>query len=161
MQPTSTSILIIDDCAPIAEIIASHLGAAGYRTRVARDGTEAQRLLTETPPDCIVLDLMMPGMSGAEFLHGLRRDPATADIPVVLVSARIGHHGTHFRSQMDADYSVGKPFTRQQLVKAVRTALARKQGHDEEAPLPMPPPTRLDARARIAAKLGLAGFSAH
>lgn len=160
MQRTNATILVIDDCAPIAEIIASHLGAAGYRTRIARDGTQAQRLVAETQPDCIVLDLMMPGMTGAEFLHALRRDEATSDIPVVLVSARVGHHGPHFRSQMDADYVVGKPFTRQQIVKAVRTVLAAKQGVVEVEPLPARPP-RIDARARIAAKLGLAGFSAH
>jgi two-component system phosphate regulon response regulator PhoB len=159
MQRTNATILVIDDCAPIAEIIASHLGAAGYRTRIARDGTEAQRALADTRPDCIVLDLMMPGMTGAEFLHALRRDPATSDIPVVLASARVGHHGPHFRSQMDADYVVGKPFTRQQIVKAVRTALARTRDGAAEAPLP--PPTRIDARARLAAKLGFAGFSAH
>jgi CheY-like chemotaxis protein len=158
MQPTPTTILVIDDCAPIAEIIASHLGAAGYRTRVARDGTEAQRTLSEVRPDCIVLDLMMPGMSGAEFLHGLRLEPTTADIPVVLVSARVGHHGPHFRSQLDADYSVGKPFTRQQIVKAVRSAMAAKRGGAEE-PLAGRPP-RVDARARIAAELGFSGFSA-
>jgi CheY-like chemotaxis protein len=69
---------------------------------------------------------MMPGMSGAELLHGLRGDPKTADIPIILVSARVGHHGTHFRSQFDADYSVGKPFTRQQIVQAVQTVLTRK-----------------------------------
>lgn len=161
MQQTNATILVIDDCAPIAEIIASHLGAAGYRTRIARDGTDAQRALADAQPDCIVLDLMMPGMTGAEFLHTVRRDPTTEHIPVVLVSARVGHHGPHFRSQMDADYVVGKPFTRQQIVKAVRTVLARKLGFEEEAPLPPPPPTRVDARARLAAKLGLVGFSAH
>lgn len=154
MQRTNATILVIDDCAPIAEIIASHLGAVGYRTRIARDGAEAQRLLAETLPDCIVLDLMMPGMSGAEFLHGLRRAPATADIPVVLVSARVGHHGPHFRSQMDADYVVGKPFTRQQIVKAVRTALA---GREDVRPPAMPPvrTAPIDAKARLAAQLGI------
>lgn len=159
MQRTNDTILIIDDCAPIAEIIANHLGAAGYRTHIARDGADAQRMLAVTRPDCIVLDLMMPGMTGAEFLHSLRRDAATSDIPVVLVSARVGHHGPHFRSQMDADYVVGKPFTRQQIVKAVRTALGARPGIADEEPLPARPP-RFDARARIAAELGLTGFSA-
>jgi hypothetical protein len=77
---------------------------------------------------------------------------------VILVSARVGFHGTHFRSQVDADYSVGKPFTRQQIVQAVRTVLTRKAGVEPE-PLPAPPPLRVDARTRIAAELSRSGFS--
>lgn len=151
MSPT---ILIIDDCTDIARIIARYLETAGCRTMIAGSGVEAQGLLACTTPDCIVLDLMMPGMSGAEFLHALRSNPASSDIPVVLVSARVGHHGTHFRSQMDANYSVGKPFTRQQIVHAVRTVLARR----EDVVLPAMPPVRtapIDAKARLAAQLGI------
>lgn len=150
----NTTILIVDDCADIAHIIARYLQSAGHRTIVATSGAAARKVLTETIPDCIVLDLMMPGMSGTELLHEVRNDETTADIPVILVSARVGHHGTHFRSQMDADYSVGKPFTRQQIVDAVRTVLARKAG-TEPLSLPAAPPQRFDARARIAAELGL------
>ncbi len=120
------TILIIDDCADIAHISARYLESAGYRTIVATSAIQACRILGHTTPDCIVLDIMMPGMTGTEFLHGLRSDPVCHDMPVVLVSARVGFHGTHFSTTIDADYSVGKPFTRQQLVDAVRTVLARK-----------------------------------
>ena len=123
MRPT---ILIVDDCIDIARIIARYLETGGFRTLTAHSGVEARATLEHTTPDCIVLDIMMPGMSGTELLHELRSAPATHAIPVVLVSARIGFHGTHFRSQMDADYSVGKPFTREQIVSAVRTVLARR-----------------------------------
>lgn len=157
MSATSPTILIIDDCIDIARIIARYLETAGFRTLTAGSGVDAQGLLARTTPDCIILDLMMPGMSGAELLHALRSDVATAEIPVILVSARVGHHGTHFRSQMDADYSVGKPFTRQQIVQAVRTVLARRDGI-ELPPVSAAPPPRVDAKARIAAELGLSGF---
>ena len=150
---TRPTILIIDDCIDIARIIARYLESASYRTQIASSGIAARELLSGTKPDAIVLDLMMPGMSGAEFLHALRSDPDTAAIPVVLASARVGHHGTHFRFQADADYSVGKPFTRQQIVNAVRTVLARKTD-GQKTSLPAPPP-RMDARARIAHELGL------
>ncbi|MCC6766000.1 MAG: response regulator [Deltaproteobacteria bacterium] len=123
MTPT---ILIIDDCADIARISARYLESAGYRTIVATSAMEACKILGHTTPDGIVLDIMMPGMTGTEFLHGLRSDPICRDLPVVLVSARVGYHGTHFSTTLDADYSVGKPFTRQQLVQAVRTVLARR-----------------------------------
>jgi CheY-like chemotaxis protein len=123
MNPT---ILIVDDCPDIARIIARYLESASYDTVTATSGFEARRVLAGMTPDCVLLDLMMPGMSGAELLHQLRNDSTTAGIPVVLVSARVGYHGTHFSTQVDADYSVGKPFTRQQIVEAVRTVLARK-----------------------------------
>ena len=126
MSTPNATILIVDDCLPIAEVIARHLQTASYRTIVAGSGEDACSVLTRTTPDCIVLDLMMPGMTGTEFLHGLRRDPKTAAIPVVLASARVGH-GTHLSTQLDAEYAVGKPFSRVQIIEAVRTAMARKR----------------------------------
>jgi twitching motility two-component system response regulator PilH len=129
-------VLVVEDCTPVARVIAAHLESAGYRAIVAESALEAQRALHATTPDCIVLDLLMPGMSGSELLHQLRREPATQAIPVVLASARVGHHGTHFRSQLDADYSVGKPFTKQQLLQAVRTVLSRAARSTPPAPAP-------------------------
>ena len=146
MNPT---ILIVDDCADIACVIAHYLESASYRTVIAANGIEAWRMLEVMTPDCIVLDLMMPGMNGAEFLHGLRKNPTTSGIPVILMSARVGHYGTHFRSEIDADYSVGKPFTRSQIVEAVRTVLARQASSELDAPPPRPLP-RVDAHAPMA-----------
>jgi CheY-like chemotaxis protein len=155
MSPTTrASILIVEDCDPIARVIARHLESASYRTRVATDAVAAREMIAGAKPDVILLDLMMPGMSGTELLHALRSEPETADIPVILVSARVGHHGAHFRSQIDADYSVGKPFTRAQLVSAVRTVLARKQRTVDTLPLPAAP--RMDGRERLAREHGLA-----
>ena len=154
MSPT---ILIVDDCADIARIIARYLESAGFRTVTATSGGAARDVLARTTPDCIVLDLMMPGMSGAELLHALRADEKTHDIPIILASARVGHHGTHFRSTIDADYSVGKPFTRQQIIHAVRTVLARRAGTHAETPVALPP-SRVEAR--IAAALAPAGLPA-
>ena len=136
------TILIIDDCTDIARIISRYLETASYRTVSAPNGVAARRLLEHMTPDCIILDLMMPGMSGTELLHSLRNDPRTADIPIILVSARVGHYGTHFRTQFDVDYSVGKPFTRQQIVGAVATVLARKAGEDPESDA-VPPPAAI------------------
>jgi CheY-like chemotaxis protein len=62
-------------------------------------------------------------MTGAELLHRLKQDPATAEIPIVLVSSRIGEGRTHVFSERDADYCVGKPFTREQVLDAVAAAL--------------------------------------
>jgi CheY-like chemotaxis protein len=153
----SQTILIVDDCADIARIIARYLESAGFRTLTATSGPAAREVLAKTTPDCIILDLMMPGMSGTELLHALRADETTRDIPVILASARIGH-GTHFRSTIDADYSVGKPFTRQQIIHAVRSVLARRAGADPGAHTAMPP-SRVEAR--IAAQHAPAGLPIH
>jgi two-component system phosphate regulon response regulator PhoB len=142
-MPVTKTILIVDDCKDIALIIARYLASVGYRTVTAANGIEAQRFLAVTTPDCILLDLMMPDMSGTELLHCLRNDPSLRTIPVVLVSARVGTYGTHCRSAADADYSVGKPFTKVQIVNAVRTVLAKKAAA-QDAPaaskIPAPPP---------------------
>ena len=117
------TILIVDDCRPVAQILARHLDRAGYAVSFAADGVDALVSVAQKRPDCILLDLMMPVMTGAELLHRLKQDPATADIPIVLVSSRVGEGRTHIFSEWDADYCVGKPFTRLQVLEAVAAAL--------------------------------------
>jgi CheY-like chemotaxis protein len=119
------SLLIVEDCAPIATVLAGHLTAAGFRTTIAPDGERALEIVADERPDCILLDLMLPGISGTEVLDRLRADAATATIPVVLVSAQVG--STQLRAELDVDAAVGKPFTRVQLVDAVRNALAKRR----------------------------------
>ena len=122
-QDAMASILVVDDCEPIAGILARNLRAEGHAVRIAHDGASARALLAAAKPDCIFLDLMMPVMTGVELLHELKRDPATKEIPIVLVSAHIGSGVTHVFSENEANYSVGKPFTRQQVVDAVAAVL--------------------------------------
>jgi len=118
------SVLIVDDCPEIAAILARHLSRAGYRPTLAHDGAAALATLARIPaPDCLVLDLMLPGLSGVELLYRLRKDRATAEMPVVLVSSRVGEGRTHIFAEGDADYCVGKPFTHAQVVAAVNAAV--------------------------------------
>jgi len=117
------SILVVDDCQPIAGILARYLRAEGHAVTVAHDGAAARALLERAKPDCIFLDLMMPEMTGVELLHELKRDPGTAEIPIVVVSAHIGSGVTHVFSEYEANYSVGKPFTREQVLDAVADVL--------------------------------------
>jgi two-component system phosphate regulon response regulator PhoB len=119
-------ILIIEDSAPIAAILARHVASAGYRTAVANDGAEGLALVARTPPACILLDLMMPGKNGAEVLCELRGNPATTAIPVVLVSAQVGDGNGPVGVPLDVEGSVGKPFTRDHVVGAVRAALRKR-----------------------------------
>ena len=120
------SILIVDDCSAVALIMARHVREAGFQVALARDGAEALKVLAEKPIDCICLDLMMPTMTGIELLKQLKQDPHTAAIPIVLVSASVGAFRSHMFAERDADICVGKPFSRAQILDAVRAALTRR-----------------------------------
>jgi len=117
------TVLIVDDSQPIAMILARHLSSAGYGVRLAHDGAAALVQLARHVPDCILLDLMLPVMTGVELLHRLREIPAYARVPIVLVSARVGEGRGHYIPERDAGYSVGKPFTREQVLAAVEAAM--------------------------------------
>lgn len=118
-----SSILVVEDCRDIAIILGRHLRDAGHDVTLAGNGAAAMAMVKRAIPDCIFLDLMMPVMTGVELLHQLKQDPATAGIPVVLVSARVGEGRTHVFAECDADYSLGKPFTRRQILDALETVL--------------------------------------
>ena len=120
------TILIVDDCRPIADILARYLSSAGYKVTITADGGAALAAIAESRPDCVLLDLMMPGMTGMELLHALNADDALADIPVVLVSSRVGEGRTHFFAERDANICVGKPFTRPQVLSAVASVLGER-----------------------------------
>jgi CheY-like chemotaxis protein len=81
------TILIVDDEFAIADALATLLGEEGYRTLTALSGEKALACLTQDRPDLVLLDLMMPGMSGLEVLRAMRSSPALQEIPVLLMSA--------------------------------------------------------------------------
>lgn len=132
------SILIVEDNRDIALILTRHLSTKKHQVTIARNGAMALQLLAGMRFDCILLDLMMPVMTGTELLHRVKQDPALAAIPIVLVSARVGEGRTHILSERDADRSVGKPFTRRQILDAVDAALAQHPEGDQPLPRPTP-----------------------
>jgi CheY-like chemotaxis protein len=86
--PPAQHVLVVDDSALVREVMAGALGSQGYRVSTAADGREALEVLRRGPlPDLILLDLMMPGMDGWEFLRERRHDAALAAVPVIIVSA--------------------------------------------------------------------------
>lgn len=119
MQPRGT-VLIVDDEAPVRRVLAECLRKIGYAVSSASDGTEALQLLhTAQPPDLIVLDLMMPGMTGFEVLSALRANPDWASIPVVVLTATVGYSADH----LDVDAMLLKPFDVVDVQAAVHLAL--------------------------------------
>src|ERR1043166_4556218 len=84
----SNRILVVDDEPDITALVAYHLARGGYRVSTAGTGQEALKAAREERPDVVVLDLMLPGVSGYEVLRELRRHPDTADVGVILLTAR-------------------------------------------------------------------------
>ncbi|MBL8673689.1 MAG: response regulator, partial [Rhodospirillales bacterium] len=81
-------VLVVEDEAPLVELLRYNLDRAGYRVSTAADGEAAMRALGEDMPDLVLLDWMLPLMSGVEVCRQLRRAPATANIPIIMLTAR-------------------------------------------------------------------------
>jgi len=119
------TILVVDDNEDVARITASFLTAKGYAVVVASDGVRALELAAQHPPDCVLLDLMMPRMSGIEVLNRLKQEPATSSIPVILVTAKGRDEDVLSGYKEGADYYITKPFSSQQLIYGVRLVLGQ------------------------------------
>ncbi|MGI9190258.1 MAG: response regulator transcription factor, partial [Longimicrobiaceae bacterium] len=123
----TASVLVVDDEPDISALVAYHLARESYRVRTAADGGEAIRAVETERPDLVVLDLMLPGMSGIEVLRELRRRPETAEIPVILLTARRDEQDRVEGFKVGADDYVPKPFSPQELVLRVGAVLRRVQ----------------------------------
>ncbi|HET8540974.1 MAG TPA: response regulator [Anaeromyxobacter sp.] len=106
----SPRVLIVEDDLDIRETLAEVLASAGYETAQAANGLEGLVAARRAPPDLIVLDLMMPVMDGWQFRSVQRRDPALAEIPLIVISA------SGPSSSIDADTYLQKPFPLDRLV---------------------------------------------
>lgn len=118
----NAKILIVEDDAHIAALVAKNLDAAGLSTRVARDGDEALDAFEREAPDLIVMDLMLPGIDGLELTRRIRR---TSRVPILMLTARGGEGDKVLGLEIGADDYVTKPFGTQELVARVRALLRR------------------------------------
>ena len=121
----SHRILVVDDEPDITALVAYHLAKAGYRISTAANGTEALRAAKADRPDVIVLDLMLPGMSGYDVLAGLREQPETRDIGVIMLTARRDEVDRIRGLELGADDYLTKPFSPQELALRVGAILRR------------------------------------
>jgi len=121
----SKRILIIEDDRDIAELVRRYLEKAGFSVEVAISGSEGMAALTARPPDLLVLDLMLPHMSGVDICHAARANPTTALIPIIMVTAR-GEEAERIAGlEIGADDYLAKPFSPNELVARVRALLRR------------------------------------
>ena len=118
-------ILVVDDEADILALVTYHLAKSGYRVSTAATGPEALRAARDERPALIVLDLMLPGMSGFEVLEQLRADAATSGIAVLMLTARRDEPDRIRGLSIGADDYLTKPFSPQELVLRVGAILRR------------------------------------
>lgn len=123
-------ILVVDDNAQNLELIQAYLEDIECETTAARDGVEALDAVAKTKPDLVLLDVMMPKMSGFEVCRRLKKNPQTCDIPVIMVTA-LNEFGDIERGiDSGTDDFVSKPVNRLELLTRVRTMLKLKHLSD-------------------------------
>lgn len=125
MSANKTHILIVEDEAPLVELLRYNLERAGYRVSAAGDGEAAMRAIDEDRPDLVLLDWMLPLMSGIEVCRQLRRAPGTANIPIIVLTARGEEHDRVRGLDAGADDYVSKPFSPAELIARIRAVLRR------------------------------------
>jgi two-component system phosphate regulon response regulator PhoB len=124
---TKPLILIVEDEASLVTMLAYNLEKEGYRVCEAGDGEEALTILAERKPDLVLLDWMLPSLSGIEVCRQIRRKPTTRDLPVIMLTAR-GEEGDKIRGlNTGADDYLTKPFSLPELMARIKSLLRRAQ----------------------------------
>jgi DNA-binding response OmpR family regulator len=118
-------VLVVDDDATVAEVVARYLEHEGFDVETVADGRAALDRATASPPDLMVLDLMLPGMDGLEVFRTLR---SVAPVPVIMLTARGDEDDRVIGLELGADDYVAKPFSPRELIARVKSVLRRANG---------------------------------
>jgi len=121
------TVLLAEDDADIRYLVTFKLQQAGHEIRAFGDGLSALADARENPPDLAVLDVMMPGMSGLDMCRELRKAPVTAEVPVIILTARAQEADVAAGFAAGADDYIVKPFSPRDLAIRVQAVLARVQ----------------------------------
>jgi len=131
------SVLIIEDETDFAEVMAMNLRRASFEVRMTRTGEGGIREARHRRPDLVLLDLMLPDLSGTEVCRQLKQDPATRDVPVIMVTARGEEVDRIVGFELGVDDYVVKPVVMRELVLRVHAVLRRARQTEEESGTPM------------------------
>ena len=132
MADPKPHVLIVEDEAALVTMLRYNLESGGYRVSEAVDGEEAILLVIEEPPDLILLDWMLPSLSGIEVCRRIRRNKSARDAPIIMLTAR-GEDSDRVRGlDSGADDYITKPFSPRELMARVRAVLRRSQPSDHE-----------------------------
>ena len=128
-------ILLVEDEAAIREMVELALSRAGFETRAVPDAAQAERAIEQERPDLILLDWMLPGVSGLDFARKLRRADSTRNIPVVMLTAK-GEEGDRLSGfDAGADDYVVKPFSVKELTARIQAVLKRTTPAGDDDPI--------------------------
>jgi DNA-binding response OmpR family regulator len=120
------TVLVVDDEPDVADLIRDTLRAEGFRAQVAHDGKQALELIRKKRPDLVILDLMMPHLTGFEVLEQLRQEPHTASIPVLILTGRGNAADEQRGLALGAKRYLNKPFDVRALITEVRRHLGQE-----------------------------------
>src|SRR5438874_1332705 len=124
-------ILIIEDETDVADLLTLNLRKAGFRTSTAADGASGLQKARDDRPDFLILDLMLPKMSGLEVCRILKSDTATAQIPILMLTAKAEEVDRIVGLEFGADDYVTKPFSPREIVLRIRAIFRRGEKPDE------------------------------
>jgi two-component system alkaline phosphatase synthesis response regulator PhoP len=137
-------ILVVEDDRDIADLIVHYLANAGHEAQILTNGAEAMGAARRTPPDVLILDRMLPGADGLEICRAMRGDPATAGIPIIMLTARAEEADRIVGLELGADDYVTKPFSPKELVARVNALLRRTKRQAPEEKILRYGPLRID-----------------
>lgn len=124
-----SKILVVEDDHDIAQLLALTMKKAGFEVAVSENGYDALNAIRRHPPDLLILDLMIPGIDGFEVCREIKREPRTASVAVLILTARGEEIDRIIGLELGADDYVVKPFSPRELLLRVR-AILRRSGHD-------------------------------
>ena len=121
------SIFVVDDEEDILELVRYHLTREGFLVATATNGESAVKTISQKPPDLILLDLMLPGINGLEVCRILKKENKTADIPIIMLTAKGEESDIVTGLEIGADDYITKPFSLKVLIARIHTIVRRKQ----------------------------------
>jgi two-component system phosphate regulon response regulator PhoB len=119
------TVLVVDDEAAIREVVATTLEMAGFNCLCAENTTQAHKMIFDQQPNLVLLDWMLPDISGLEFARRLRRDEATQELPIIMLTAKADEDEKVLGFSAGIDDYVTKPFSSKELIARVQAVLRR------------------------------------
>ncbi|WP_428309214.1 phosphate regulon transcriptional regulator PhoB [Hydrocarboniphaga sp.] len=135
MGMSNKLILVVEDEAPIREMLKFALERADFGVALAGNAAEGRLRIADQQPDLILMDWMMPGMSGVEFSRELKNNPTTRDVPIIMVTARVEEEDKVRGLNVGCDDYVSKPFSFPELIARINAVLRRSTPGGEEETL--------------------------
>ncbi len=130
-----TRILVVEDEPAIRDMIGFALKQAGFQYDESEDAEQALAAVASGPPDLVLLDWMLPGMSGADLVRRLRGEEITAGLPIIMLTARVGENDRVHGLELGADDYVTKPFSPRELIARINAVLRRSVAVAGEQPI--------------------------